>query len=505
MKTSQRLEIRQGQSLVLTPQLQQSLKILQLSTLDLNAYIADELEKNPLLISDEEERIVPDKPEPEKTEDSLADATANSAADSGEANPFDDGGKEPEVDMENVWSEESGPKAGESDYYNFGGGQKTYSDKEYDIFENSVSEVKTLREHILEQINLDLASPPEKIIALHLVDMLDEAGYISTDFSKLAETLACPLAQIEKVLLDLQKCDPAGIFARNLAECLELQLKDKNRFDPAMQSLVANLDLLAKNETAKLQKICGISAEDLVEMVQEIKALNPKPASSFAQEMVQAVQPDVLVKKGGADKWRVELNSDLLPKLLVNKKYYSEISKKTGDLVQKKYLSDQLSTANWLIKTLNNRAETILKVATELVAMQNGFFSAGIMHLKPLTMREIAEKIGMHESTVSRVVSNKFIQTQFGLYELKYFFTSSLHNLESPATEENFSSQTVKHLIKQMLEAEKNEIYSDDKVTELLRAKGINIARRTVAKYREELKIPTSGMRRRKKSLGGQL
>jgi len=497
MKASQRLEIRQGQSLVLTPQLQQSLKILQLSTLDLNAYIADELEKNPLLISDGEEEIAKNKPK-EELEKSPEQ----------EEKLFDDGGKEPEVDMENVWSEESGPKAGEGDFYNFGGGQKTYSDKEYDIFENSISEAKTIREHILEQINLDLASPPEKIIALHLLDMLDEAGYISADFSKLAETLACSLAQIEKVLLDLQKCDPAGIFARNLAECLGLQLKDKNRLDPAMQSLIANLDLLAKNETAKLQKICGISAEDLADMVREIKALNPKPASSFAEEMVQAVQPDVLVRKGGVDKWRVELNSDLLPKLLVNKKYYSEISRKTSDLVQKKYLSDQLSTANWLIKTLNNRAETILKVATELVAMQNGFFSQGIMHLKPLTMREIAEKIGMHESTVSRVVSNKFIQTQFGLYELKYFFTSSLHNLETAASgaesQENFSSQTVKHLIKQMLGAEGNEIHSDDKITELLRTKGINIARRTVAKYREELKIPTSGMRRRKKSLGGQ-
>lgn len=489
MKPSQRLELRTGQSLILTPQLQQSLKILQLSSLDLNSYIAEELEKNPLLISEDEEKTEAQEASDEKPEN--IDRPENL---------FEARGQEPEIDMQNVWSEEQNSKAGEKDFYNFSGnaaGQKGFYENGYDIFESSLSKEQTIREHILEQINLDLIGPPQRIIALHLLDMLDDAGYISADFTPLAASLSCAVSQIEEVLQDLQKCDPAGIFARSLSECLELQLKDKDRFDPAMKLLLANLDLLAKNDLAKLKKTCDVSGEDLSEMIAELKALNPKPASNFSNEMVQAVQADVFVRKNN-NIWHIELNSDLLPKLLVNKKYYSEISLKTNDVAQKKYLSDRLSTANWLIKTLNNRAETILKVVTELVTKQHEFFERGIMHLKPMTMREIAEKIGMHESTVSRVVSNKFVQTSFGLYELKYFFTSSISNSSITEDQGNFSSQTVKHLIKQLIDSEGINICSDDKLAELLHAKGIDVARRTIAKYREELKIPTSSIRKRK-------
>ena len=363
--------------------------------------------------------------------------------------------------------------------------------------EETVSEEITLRDHIFDQITVDFNDPAKQLIAAHMFDMMDSSGYISEDLSGLKEQLDCDDALIEEVLCRLQQCDPPGLFARSLAECLELQLRDKDRFDPAMEKLVQNLDLIAKGEFKKLQKICGVDEEDIQDMCAEIRALNPKPASEFNHEAAQAVQADIFLRKNDDGAWALELNQDTLPKLLVNKTYYAEVKKKAKNDYEKDYLTDQLNSANWLLKTLNQRAETILKVATELVAQQNDFFERGIYYLKPMVLHDIAEKIEMHESTVGRVTNNKYIATPRGLFELKYFFSSSLHS--SSASHSDFSSKTVKHLIQELVEAEslKKGVYSDDKIAEILQGKGIDIARRTVAKYREAMKIPSSAQRKR--------
>jgi RNA polymerase sigma-54 factor len=312
--------------------------------------------------------------------------------------------------------------------------------------------------------------------------------------------LQCDYQQIESVLKILQGFDPAGIFARDLAECLSLQLKEKNRLDPAMQMLLANLDLFAKRDFKSLCKICGVDEEDLSEMCDEIKALNPKPGNIFSSEHVQVLYPDVFLKKGEKGKWHLELNSEALPKVLVNRRYYSEVESQLKDKESKKFLSEQYNTANWLVKALDQRANTILKVATEIVSQQDNFFRYGIHHIKPLVLSDIAQGIEMHESTVSRVINGKYIATHMGVYELKYFFSSSV---SSSSGGEDVSSKRIKFMIKGLIDNENSKaILSDDKIAAMLKSTGVDVARRTVMKYREAMNIPSSVQRRRDKNLG---
>jgi RNA polymerase sigma-54 factor len=306
------------------------------------------------------------------------------------------------------------------------------------------------------------------------------------------------VARVEATLTKLQRFDPPGIFARDLAECLTLQLKDRNRFDPAMQALLANLPLLAGRDAPGLMRLCGVDAEDLAQMVAELRALNPKPGLAFDTTSAQPIVPDVLVRPQGAG-WTVELNNDTLPRVLVNNRYYAEISSAARSKAERDYLVDRYQQANWLAKALHQRATTILKVATEIVRQQEGFFRHGVRHLRPLVLRDIAEAIGMHESTVSRVTSGKYMATPRGIYELKYFFTAAI--AAATAGGAALSAEAVRFRIKALVEAEADEVLSDDRIVEILLAEGIDIARRTVAKYREALRIPSSVQRRRDRSL----
>jgi RNA polymerase sigma-54 factor len=288
------------------------------------------------------------------------------------------------------------------------------------------------------------------------------------------------------------------VGARDLAECLSLQLQALDRLDPAMAMLLTRLDLVARRDFSQLGALCGVDAEDIADMLAEIRGLNPKPGLAFGSEHVAPVVPDVFVRVGPDGGWLIELNSDTLPRLLVNARYYAQVSKTARDKDSKTYLTDCLNNANWLVKSLDQRARTILKVATEIVRQQDAFLTYGVRHLRPLNLRMIADAISMHESTVSRVTSNKYIATPRGLFELKYFFTASIQAVNGA---ESHSAEAVRDRIKEMIDKEEaKDILSDDRIVSLLTADGVNIARRTVAKYREAMRIPSSVERRRLKA-----
>jgi RNA polymerase sigma-54 factor len=356
-----------------------------------------------------------------------------------------------------------------------------------------------LREHLSEQIGADLSDHADRVIAYHLLDQIDEAGYLSADLEEASDRLGCPVARLQAVLSRLQELDPPGVFARTLPECLALQLRDRNRLDPAMRRLIDNLPLLAARNVPALTRLCGVDAADLAEMVGEIKALDPKPGHAFDPPLAPTIVPDILMRAGPDGVWVVELNAETLPRVLVNNRYYARVSRAARRKTDRDYLVDRLHAANWLVKSLHQRATTILKVATEIVEQQDGFFRHGVKALKPLILRDIADAIGMHESTVSRVTSNKYIATPRGLFELKFFFTSAIAGSRGG---EAHSAEAVRFRIKSLIETEPaKSTLSDEQIVELLQREGVDIARRTVAKYREAMRIPSSVQRRREKLL----
>ena len=508
MAATQRLELRQRQSLVMTPQLQQAIKLLQLSNLELAAEVDRELEQNPLLDRDEgandsllegpsvdqQAEAADSANEGEASEgprdiDVLEHSTAEQLPSAAEA-PLD-------TDYENVYTNSAaGEGPGSEPAFSTQGASSTGDDGEYSL-EQRLSESISLRQHLTVQMQMEISDPTDRAIGVCLIDQLDDNGYLSVDLVELAAQLGCPLERIEDVLAVLQGFEPTGIFARSLAECLALQLKERDRYDPAMQVLVENLELLAKGEHARLLKICGVDHEDLADMIVEIKALDPRPALTFEGEVAQPVVPDVLMRPDRKGGWIVELNSETVPRVLVNSDYYAQVSAHVRSKKEREYLNDRLQSANWLVKALHQRATTILKVSTEIVRQQDAFFRQGVEHMRPLTLRDIATEIEMHESTVSRVTSNKYMATPRGTFELKYFFTASIPGANGTA----HSAEAVRHRIRLLIDAENcRSILSDDTIVELLRKDGVDIARRTVAKYREAMRIPSSVQRRREKA-----
>ncbi|GAB4227192.1 MAG: RNA polymerase factor sigma-54 [Methyloligellaceae bacterium] len=505
MALTSRLELKQNQGLVMTPQLQQAIKLLQLSNIELTAYVEAELQNNPLLerAEGEEEAAAPQTEEaPEEGETGAEDwLDLNGGSDGADAAGVFD------TEEENVFPESAdpapAPAPGPEDSWAAipgSGGQAVGGEANLEAY---VAEEISLRDHLTEQMNLAIGDPVIKLIAGHLIDMVDDDGYMRGSLESVAERLGAPLELVEQTLTALQGLEPVGVFARDLAECLTIQLKERNRYDPAIAALVANLDLIAAHDIPALKRACGVDDEDLADMIAEIKSLNPKPGLSFGGAPVQAIVPDVFVRQRPDGSWLVELNSDTLPKVLVNQSYYATVSKTARSPKDKAYLSDCLQTANWLVKSLDQRARTILKVAREIVRQQDAFLTKGVQFLRPLNLKTVAEAINMHESTVSRVTSNKYMATSRGTFELKYFFTSAI---PAAGAGEAHSSEAVRHRIKQLIDNEApDRILSDDKIVELLNMEGIEIARRTVAKYRESLRIPSSVQRRRQKKLSPSL
>lgn len=489
MSAGPKLELRQSQSLVMTQQLQQSIKLLQCNSLELREFVEQELEKNPFLQQEE----------PEQT-DAPAEETKQ-PSDDGEPREADFGGDKFESDGGESWDDSADI---ETDYLrheqniNSRGAGFDGEDDGFGI-EDNASQGVSLREHLLEQLQLTESDPVRRMIGAHLIDTVDEAGYIKEDIAALSETLGCEIAEAESVLAMLQGFDPPGICARNLSECLALQLKDKNRLDPAMQTLLEHLHLLGDGKFDELQKRCGVDKEDLRQMVAEIRESNPKPGSGFTHEISVAVEPDIFVRRLPDGNWHVELNMANFPKVMVNKRYYKKVTSETRNVKDKQYLSEQFGSASWLVRALEQRAQTMLKVAGELVKQQDAFFRLGVRYLKPMTLKHIAAETGYHESTISRVTNGKYLLCPRGTFELKYFFTSALQRAEGGG--EDVSSESVKHYIAEMIEAETaDNILSDDDIAERLKERNITVARRTVAKYREALNIPPSSKRRRFKS-----
>jgi RNA polymerase sigma-54 factor len=482
----------------MTPQLQQAIKLLQLSNLELAAFVDQELERNPLLERDESADGAPEPREPASAEEAQDGVIAADAKMAGDAVSSDG---DLDTDLTNLYGEESGaerPSAPPDDpsLMSWSGvrGARGLSDGEAVSLEDVLTRERGLREHLTEQLAVAIRDPVERMIGVHLIDLIDDAGYIREDLESVAARLDCPLAAVEKVLAVLQSFDPPGIMARSLSECLALQLKEKDRLDPAMARLLENLDLVARRDHAELMKVCGVDADDLSGMIEDLTRCNPKPGLVFGGEPVQPIVPDVFVREGPDGSWIVELNSETLPRVLVNTRYYAEVSRSVSR-EDKVYLSDCLNSANWLVKSLDQRARTILKVAREIVRQQDAFLAKGIRHLRPLNLRTVADAIQMHESTVSRVTANKYMATKRGIFELKFFFTSAIASVDG---EEAHSAEAVRHRIRALIEEEaENEVLSDDRIVEILREAGIDIARRTVAKYREAMRIPSSVHRRR--------
>lgn len=463
---SQRLDLRQSQSLVMTPQLQQAIKLLQMSNIELQDFVATELESNPLLERDDP-----------KSDDT---GSADSASQPEQSGSEDDNG--------DVWAQDRMHLAQPA--------TRGFQDDDWSAVEQ-ISNGTSLRDHLTQQLMVDCVEAAERMIGSALIELVDDAGYLPGDLELVRTQLGATPAQFQGTIEKLQRFDPPGIFARNLKECLALQLRDKNRLDPAMQAMLDHLDLVARNDLQRLQRICGVDAEDITDMLAEIRLLNPKPATAFEPDQATPVIPDVLLRPMTGGGWHVELNAETLPRVLVNERYYAQIKDGAKKIADKNYVSDRWQQANWLIKALAQRQETILKVATEIVRRQDDFFTYGVSHLKPMILRDIAEAVEMHESTISRVTSHKYIATPRGMFELKYFFSNAL---SSTTGGEAVATEAVRHKIKTLIENERPEsVLSDDQLAMLLKGEGIDIARRTVAKYRESLGIQTSAVRKRQK------
>ena len=497
MSMRQRLDLKQGQSLVMTPQLQQAIKLLELSNIELAEFVAAEIERNPLLQRGENEGDDADERggdvEPQRREELTLDAgtglgAAKDQLDAPQADVFEPGTGS---DAAMPASEASGPSA-TTDWSRAGNGAAMGDSID---FEAALTRELTLREHLLKQVQMSGFDPVDSLIASQLVEDTDDVGYCRANTDELANSLGTDEAHVLAVLKRCQTFEPTGVMARSVNECLALQLAEQNRLDPAMERLVENLDLVAKHDIARLANICGVDKSDIKDMIIELRALTPRPGGGFAGDTAVAVAPDVYVRELPNGMFAVELNSGTLPRVLMDNAYYAEVSALPMRENDKQFITECAADASWLIKSLDQRARTILKVASEIVRQQDGFFAKGVAHLRPLNLKQVADAIEMHESTVSRVTSNKFMATPRGLFNLKYFFSAAI---PSTGGGEAHSAEAVRYRIKQLIDEETIEnVLSDDQIVEILTEFGIEIARRTVAKYRESLGIPSSVQRRR--------
>ena len=493
-----RLDLRQSQTLVMTPQLRQAIQLLQFNNLEATTFVDAELERNPLLERDESN----DNPDLERAALDQVAPRQDAAADTSDAVRAETLPAEGAAPLDTDYSEnydaggvsDGAPMIGSMS----GQGGNQNFDRDDRGIDDLADTRKPLREYLGEQLRLSFNDPVDRMVGAHLIALLCPAGRLTAIPADIATAMNLPLERVEDVRHRMMGFDPPGLFARDLAECLAAQLREKNRLDPAMRTLLDNLPLLAAREIRKLMGLCGVDAEDMAEMIAEIRALDPKPAATYDSVPAPTVVPDILMRPNPDDSWTIELNPDTMPRVLVNERFYARIAPKAKK-EEKIFLSERLASANWLVRSLQQRAQTILKVAGEIVRQQDAFLRYGVAYLRPLILRDIAAAVELHESTVSRVTSNKYIATPRGLYELKYFFTAAI---QSSIGGETHSAESVRHRIRALIDAEPvNNIVSDDTLVTLLREEGVDIARRTVAKYREALRIPSSVQRRREKAL----
>ncbi|MCW3474845.1 RNA polymerase factor sigma-54 [Limobrevibacterium gyesilva] len=495
MAIGPRLDLRQSQSLVMTPQLRQAIKLLQFSNVEVAAFVEEELERNPLLERDEAgDFAAAERPAP----DQVAPATPG-PADAAEAARSDMLPAEGTGPLDSPEYAETYDPGSASDGVRLGdghGGSQSFDSDDRGI-EDFAENATTLREHLSEQLRLSFHDPVDRLIGAYLIALLEPSGRLSVTSEALAAAMGAEHARVEAVRARMMRFDPTGMFARDLKECLAVQLAEKNRLDPAMQALLDHLDLLARRDMKQLLAVCAVDAADLQDMIAELRRLDPKPGASWDATPPQPVVPDVLMRPAPDGGWLLELNPETMPRLLVNQSFTARVLPRASR-EDKAFLAEKLQTANWLVKSLQQRAQTILKVSSEIVRQQDAFFRHGVGFLRPLILRDIADAVELHESTVSRVTANKYIATPRGTFELKYFFTTAIAGTSG----ESHSAEAVRHRIRQMVEAElPDEILSDDAIVAILRREGVDIARRTVAKYRDALRIPSSVQRKREKAV----
>lgn len=489
------LKLRQAQSLTMTPQLLQSIRLLQYNHVELNRYIDEQIERNPLLERETGDGGSPDadgeaSPVAAPSDSADTDGLAASMSETAMQDTFDASGADLYPD-DAPPRETPAPRAEPGLPYGAGDGESA------DI-ENYVAARRTLREHVSEQIGMLVSDPAEALIASELADNLDERGYLDADFAALAERLGCDAGLVERVHAQLLEAEPAGLFARDLRECLAQQCRRKDRYDPAMAALIDNLELLARRDFKTLRGLCGVDESDLLDMLEEIRGLDPRPGHAFETSGSESVIHDVTVREASDGSWHIELNADALPRVLVNRQYHAELSRMPMKDAEKTFVADCMQNASWLERSLDQRAQTILKVATEIVRKQDAFLVDGITALRPMTMKMVADEIGMHESTVSRVASNKYMLTPRGLFELRYFFTVCVGG--QFGSDDGHSSTAIRERIRVLIGEERPDaVLSDDAIVARLKEEGVDVARRTVAKYREGLGLASSIQRRREK------
>jgi RNA polymerase sigma-54 factor len=511
MALTPRLDLRQSQSLVMTPQLQQAIKLLALSSLEIEAFVAEAVEKNPLL------EIASSDSGGERSSDNIAEdpgqiaAVANADRGSDDVLNSGDMTASEAIDMDygaatfhhdsasDGIGDNAGTGGGGDGLLGLSGGGAAGSGGDFSDgpdFDSFAAADISLRDHLIGQAGATLSGRALFLVE-QLIDQIEATGYLGADLMTTAYRLGVPVEEMERALACLQGFEPTGVGARDLAECITLQAKEADRYDPCMAKLIDNLDLVARGSFDQLKRLCRVDDDDLRDMLKELRSYDPKPGSHFGEDAAQAVTPDIFLMQRG-DGWVVELNGANLPRLLVNRSYAAQLGGDGADKAAKAWLNDCMADAHWLIKAMDQRQRTIIKVASEIVKQQTGFFRKGIAHLRPLTLRQIADAIEMHESTVSRVTSNKYLSCDRGLFDLKFFFSSGVASADG----EGASAEAVKSHIKTLIEAEGTKILSDDSLVDLLKERGFDLARRTVAKYREAMGIGSSVQRRRSKKMG---
>jgi RNA polymerase sigma-54 factor len=500
MALGPRLDLRQTQSLVMTPQLQQAIKLLAASNLEIETFIAEALEANPLL-----DTAAPAVDEPERgeievplSEDASADELMLRGGGEGDApldlasvdRDWDTGDGEAPTARDAEWGAAAGSSGGDFD--------------ELPDWEQLRAAEVTLAEHLEAQIGAVAPDARLAFIARHIIGLLDDAGYLTMPLEEVADDLGVEAEEAEAALTLVQSLDPSGVGARDLAECIAIQAREADRYDPCMAALIGNLELVARGEVERLKRLCRVDDEDFADMLRELRSYNPKPGLAFAPSAAGTVVPDILLTANAAGGWDIALNEETLPKLIVNRGYFVELNAGASDKVSQGWLKEKLADAHWLIRAMDQRQKTILKTAAEIVKQQDGFFRRGVSELRPLTLREVAEQIEMHESTVSRVTSNKYLACARGTFELKYFFTSGVGRVGEGADGEGASSEAIKARIKALIDAEDaKKVLSDQQLADILKTEGFDLARRTVAKYREAIGLGSSAERRRAKKLAG--